>query len=331
MFLSAGGKGIREYLADADGGGWRMTGESAAPRRVTALVRNSTAPVLYAPHAGSTAISAFAVARPGRLRLLNRVASGGFDPAAAVVAQDGSQLLVAHAGSRDVTMLGLAADGALRPVRQRLVLPARSRPSGITLDPSGRFAVLADAGLNGLVVLHIGADGWLSWRQFAGARPGARPDQVLFHPSLPVLYASNAGDATVSAWHWDCVAGRVGFAQVIRLAPPRFTGPNAARGMAISPDGRFLYALTGGHDSIAMLAIQRGKGKLFLRARTASGGDGACGLALHPAGTALAVAHRRSGTVTSFAVEPLNGQLTRRGAALPVPGVTSVLLKSCGM
>lgn len=193
--------------------------------------------------------------------------------------------------------------------------PARdllaSQP-GVAVDPAGRFAIVPDGAHDSLIVLRRDGTSALPGGCFVkhrhvAQRAGAAPVQVVLHPSLAVAYACNGGLSTVTAHHWDSATGHLAFAQTLRSVPTGFTGANTPVGIAISTDGRFLYVVNRGHDSIATFAIQRGKGKMFLRARTMLPAPPAGQPALDATGTTMTV----PGAIPMrFSVQPLNGTLS---------------------
>ena len=183
-------------------------------------------------------------------------------------------------------------------------------PPAPQTDPSGCFALIPEPERDRIRIARIAPpSGEHIDHRVCGLRPGAGPIQLLFHPELPVIFVANAGNSTVAACHWDCAAGHASFAQAIGTVPPMFTPANTVTGIALAPSGRYLYAANRGHDSVSLFAIQRGKGKLFVRMREM--------LPAAPSGPPMLDA---SGTLLTlpgpagpmrFAIQPANGTLTR--------------------
>jgi len=304
---------ISVLRADAPGMSWRLLQEVPLADAVTGLVRCEPGNRLYALHGDGVSICSLAAdPAAGHVRPINRITTGGLYPSALVPGHDGRFLLVAHAGSGHVGTVLLAPDGALQTVARRLTLPGPARPRDIALDPTGRFVVLADPGCNGLFVLRLGAsDGQLSLHQFYHARPGDHPRRVVFHPRLPLLYVGNGGNSTVTAYHWHAPVGFARFAQAIRTVPAAWSDPNAVVDLAFGSHGRRLYALNAGHDSVTMLAVQPGKGKMFVRTRDVTGGRMPHAFAWDHEKKTLLIAHEADHRVTFFSVSQVNGTLSR--------------------
>jgi len=178
------------------------------------------------------------------------------------------------------------------------------------IDPAGRYALVPEPGSDSIRISQIDA----RTRRFiahgtAGLRRGAGPIQLLFHPDLPVIYVANAGNSTIAACHWDAATGHAAFAQAIRTVPLSHSDTNTLMGIAIGPGGRYLYAANRGHDSIALFALQRGKGKMFLRMREMLPCAPSGPPVIEEMGTRMTLP--ASATALQFAVQPANGMLSR--------------------
>lgn len=89
--------------------------------------------------------------------------------------------------------------------------------------------------------------------------------------------------------------------------------------LALSPDGRFLYAAVESSEGGVMAFRRRADGHLEELNRVASGGAGACHVALHPSGKLLFVSHYNGGSLAVFRVAE-DGSLSERTALLPFSG-----------
>ena len=330
------GDGIRVYRAENPCADWQLVQTVGGLENPSLFTLRPDGKMLYSVHGGRTMISAFAIDPPsGKLRLVNQLHGGGLNSVDAVLSHDNRFLLIANYTAGNVAVMPLAADGALRPVAQRLVLPGQAGPHpvqqphayphAIILDPTGRFAIVPDKGFDCVFVLRFDpASGHISLHQSAASRPGAAPRHCVFHPTLPILYVNNELDSTVTVYHWDAAVGRISAAQIIRTIPADFKGKNTTAEIAVSPDGRYLYVSNRGHDSIAIFAIRPGQGRLFQRGHEPTGGTVPRFFALAPSGKAVLVANQGSHTITRFAREPANGMLTRVEGAIAVGSPSAI-------
>jgi 6-phosphogluconolactonase len=185
--------------------------------------------------------------------------------------------------------------------------PARAQ-AGLAFDPSGRFALRADAEAHAVHVFRHDAGALAPHRTVP--RPGDGPRQVVFHPTLPLLYIANAASGGIAACHWNAAEGHFTGAQILRPVPRSYVGENRAVALAMSPDGRFLFAANRGHDSLATIAIQPDRGKMFLR-RLDQITPGPDLLAMHPSGTAILAATAGAARLHGFRLEGRYAMLTQ--------------------
>jgi len=287
----------------------------------------------------SGALSALAVdAETGRLTLLNQEATHGAGPCFVSVEATRRLALVANYQSGSVAALPILADGRLGAASVTVqhhgssVNPRRQagpHAHSIIPDPTNRFALAADLGLDRILVYRLDAErGTLAPHEPAGwaGRPGAGPRHQAFHPNGRWLYVTNELDSTVVALAWNGEAGTLAAIGTYPLLPAGFVGENTAAHVALAPSGRTLYASNRGHDSIAMLAADAATGALTPIGHVPSGGRTPRHFALDPAGRWLLAANQDSDTVVAFGIDPASGQLAATGQVTRVPTPVCVLI-----
>jgi 6-phosphogluconolactonase len=84
------------------------------------------------------------------------------------------------------------------------------------------------------------------------------------------------------------------------------------------PTGKFLYASNRGDDSIAIYAIDRGKGTLTQVAITPTGGKEPRSFEIDPTGTLLFAENQKSDNIVVFKIDQKTGNLTPMGKVLEV-------------
>ena len=94
------------------------------------------------------------------------------------------------------------------------------------------------------------------------------------------------------------------------IAPSFPAAKNAAAELAISPDGKFLYASNRGEDSLVAFSIGAKDGHLTLVQRISCGGKGPRHFALSPVDEWLLCGNQDSATVTVFRRDPTTGELS---------------------
>jgi 6-phosphogluconolactonase len=325
----AHGDGIHVYRADPATGALtdvQHIGDLVNPSYL-ALSRDQR--VLYSVHGDEDYATALALdPETGEARFLNRAATGGKNGVREAVDPSGKFLVVANYASGNIAVLPIAADGSLSDQHQVVQLPGEpgphkveqvsSHPHDIVFDPSGRFALVPDKGLDRVFVFQ--------WDITAGAltptaqgsvksRPGAGPRHLAFHPKLPVVWVLNELDSTIATYRFDGRSGALKALQVIPTLPTDFTGYSTAAEIAVSPDGRFVYGSNRGHDSVTILAADA-DGLLSVSGWQPSGGGGPRFIGLDPAGHFLNAANEQGDNVVTFAVDAASGKLTPTGQVI---------------
>ena len=337
-YTGGGSQGIYRSVLDLDTGALGapvLAGESANP---SFLALHPNGRVLFAvnevaDHGGarSGAVSAFAIdAATGALTLLGRQPSGGADPCHIAVDRAGRHVLVANYTGGSVAAFPLAADARLLPASSSVLLagsgPNPQRQQGphahqIVLDSGERFALVADLGTDRILVYRFDpARGALEPNDppAAALAPGAGPRHLAWHPSGRYLYALAELASTVTVLRWDGERGALAALQTVTTLPPGFAGESAAAEIAVSGDGRFVYASNRGDDSIAVFAVDPAAGTLAPAGLVGAGGRAPRHFALDPSGRWLLVAHQGSDSLQAFRIDPVNGLPSPAGAPIAV-------------
>lgn len=243
-----------------------------------------------------------------RLNALNQQPSGGDWPCHLALDPAGRWLFVSNYGSGNMSVLPILNDGALGPRSAHVQhqgsgvnAERQERPHAhsTTLTPDGAYAVVADLGIDSLVV--YGFDpltGHLAAREPARGRPGAGPRHMTFHPSGRSAYVANELDCTVSVF--DYADGRFSERQVEPTVPVGVTGSSVAD-IHLSPDGTRLYVSTRGHNSLAVFGVDL-DGSLSPRGIVPCGGDWPRNFAVSPDGAFVLVANQYSGDIAVLPV-----------------------------
>jgi len=355
-----GSEGI--YVARFDD----ATGAVSAPQLAAPALNPSflalhpSLPVLYAVSEVANAdgkrggaVQAFAIdAATGSLRKLNHQPSGGNGPCHVSVDAGGRVALAANYGGGSAICLGLAADGSLKPVVAGELggllrhtydrtgdtgfnSGRQAQPHGHSIDatPDGRFAIVCDLGLDKVFVHALDRErATLAPHGFAATKAGAGPRHFALHPGGRFGYCVNELDLTVTAFAFDPQAGTLAALQTLPTLPDTVTdrrGFSMAE-IAVHPTGKFLYASTRGHDSIAMYAIDAATGKLTFLGSEPARVKKPRHFAIAPGGRFLLTAGQDSGTVAIFALDAETGGLSFTDRSLAVPGCVCICFRPHG-
>ena len=284
----------------------------------------------------------------GKLTLLNTVRSGGAGPTYVSLHPRGRFLLVANYFGGSVAVLPILADGRLGdatdikldtgkigPARATNAPPGSFAHSGhdrthahmIQADPTGRFVLHADLGLDQIFV-------WKFDEQRRVLIPGDPPAVSLpagdgprhfhFHPQGRWLYSLQEEGSTIVRFDYDAVAGRLTPRQTISTLPPGFAGSNFCSEILVSADGQFVYAGNRLHDSIGIFAVGP-SGDLTFVGEVWTRGNYPRSFNFDPTGQFLYCCNQRADNITVFRVDRKSGSLNFTGHYAPVGNPSSIV------
>ncbi len=294
-------------------------------------------------------VSAFAVNRAdGKLEPLNTVRSGGAGPTFVSVHPSGRFVLVANYFGGSVAVLPILADGRLGaatdikndagklgPTRATDAPPGSFAVSGhdrthahmIKSDPSGRFVLHVDLGLDRIFVWKFDEQrGSLSPCDppSVSLPPGDGPRHFHFHPNGRWFYSIQEESSTVALFDYDASTGRLTSRQTISTLPPGFAGSNFCSAILVSSDGRFVYAGNRLHDSIAIFSLGP-DGTLTYLGEEWTRGDYPRSFNIDPAGQFLYCCNQRGDNISVFRVDRQTGCLSFTGHYSPVGNPSMVV------
>ncbi|WP_329261274.1 lactonase family protein [Streptomyces sp. NBC_01478] len=202
-------------------------------------------------------------------------------------------------------------------------------PHEIVVAPGRRHALVADFGADRVFV--YGFDGTTGALSPGAGGPGAYatdagagPRRLVFHPDGRKAYLLTELTAELQLLDWDGRSGELTYRQGLAIDSPDFTGTKSGAELAISRDGRFVYASSRGENTLVVYGIEHRTGLLTLLQRIPCGGSKPWSFTVHPSGRWLLVANEASSTVDVFAVDPHSGLLTGTGHSLALPNPDSI-------
>ncbi len=282
-------------------------------------------------------VSAFAIDRTnGKLTLLNTVDSGGAGPTFISIHPSEKFVLVANYFGGSVAVLPILADGRLGPATDIKTdagkigpTKAPNAPPGsfaisghdrthahmIQADPSGRFVMHADLGLDKIFVWKFDPQkGKLTpGNPLAISLPlGDGPRHFDFHPNGRWFYSIQEEGSTIVLFDYDAGTGRLTSRQTISTLPPGFAGSNFCSEVLVSTDGRFVYAGNRLHDSIAIFSIGA-DGTLTYVGEEWTRGNYPRSFNFDPTGQFLYCCNQRADDIAVFRVDRKTGGLSFTG------------------
>ncbi|MDB5878288.1 MAG: 6-phosphogluconolactonase [Variovorax sp.] len=282
---------------------------------------------LYTVHGDGHEISAFSVDRTtGRLRFINRQDTQGHNPVHLALDPTGRFMVVTNHLGASLAVLPVNGDGSLGVVEQLVTLEGQIGPHRVEqqqakphfnpFDPSGRFVVVPDKGLDRVVSYRF-EDGRLRPVETSmAAQEGAGPRHLAFHPNAPFAYVVNELASSVTACRYAAETGELVPFQVLPSLPDTFTGNSRAAGIQVDASGRFVYASNRGFDSIAVFAIDAATGALRFVEAVATQGRTPRFFTLSPDGRFMFALNEDSDAIATLAVDAESGRLRPTGASV---------------
>ena len=284
----------------------------------------------------SGGVSAFSVDRDdGALTLLNSQSSAGQGPCHLHVDRSGKCVMVANYAGGSVAVLPIAEDGRLEPNsdfiqhRGSSVNPKRQEQAhahSVTPSPDNRFALVADLGMDKVVVYQLDAQaGKLTPHTSASVSPGAGPRHLDFHPDGRFVYLLNEIGSTVTVFDFDAGAGTLTEIETVSTLPGNFSGNSHCAEIRVHPTGRFVYASNRGHDSIAMFAVDEASGRLTELGQVPTRGRIPRNFNVSPDGRFVIAVNSDTDNGVVFRVDEGTGLLVFTGEEIEIP--TSVCVR----
>lgn len=282
------------------------------------------------------AVVAFDINPDGTLRRKNAQPSGGAAPCYLVVDRGGKNVLVANYSGGSAAVLPLEADGNLKPPSQVVqhvgkgVDPGRQQAPhvhSINLDASGRFALVADLGLDRVFAYRFDPDaGTLTPADppFGAVNPGSGPRHLVFHPDGRHVFVINEMAATITPFVYNPDTGALAPGETVSTVPAENPPGNTTAEIRIHPSGRFLYGSNRGLDSLALFDVDVRGGTLRARGHEPTRGRTPRHFEIDPSGSILLAANQGTDRVIPFRIDPETGALTPIGNGLAVPAPVCV-------
>lgn len=296
---------------------------------------------LYSASAATGLASAFAIAESdGTLAEINSQSTAGGNPCHVSLDPSGKNLLVANYQGGSCAVLPIKTDGSLAPasaLRQHhgsSIHPTRQTKAfthSINCDPSGNFAIVADLGIDKLLVYKLDVNtGTLEPNNppFTVIEPGGGPRHFTFHPTGKFAYADLELSNKAVVFEYSPGSGILTEIQSISTLPDGYVKESTASEIHTTPDGRFLYVANRGHNSLALFAIDSATGKLTALGYEPVRGENPRNFNIDPTGNFLIAVNAKPGNAVVFRINRETGALEFTGSeiSLPNPGCVQFLL-----
>ncbi|WP_134704625.1 lactonase family protein [Ammoniphilus sp. YIM 78166] len=327
---NARGEGISVYRVDSATGEWtfvQLVGDVVNPSFL-AFDRNQE--FLYTVHGDRSEVSAFRIDKQtGQLTFINQQSTEGKNPVHLVVDPTNRYLVVANYISGTLAVLPINSDGSLAPLTDLVKSPGSpdtegvdlylkqgvSHPHHCPLDPTGRFIVVPDLGVNKLFAYQLDTSHGkliINDPAFGTAPEGSGPRHIDFHPNQPYAYVASELDSTVVAYRFDAQTGEFKLLQTLSTLPESIKG-NTCGEVAVAPSGKFVYISNRGHNSVAIFTIDQSTGLLSPVGWEPTQGETPRFFTFDPTGEFFYVANEDSDSIVQFRADETSGALVPTG------------------
>ncbi len=333
---STGSKGIYLYRWDA------ATGQATFLSHTTGVVNPSFLEIapdglhVYAATesrtTGAGSISAFSLDRvSGTLHFINKVPSGGDNPAYVSVHRSGRWVALANYTGGSLSIFPVRADGSLLPYVQNIqhtghsINPARqdrAHVHSVVFSPDCRTLYAQDLGEDSISIYGFDSGAGLPLRATTRIpiTPGGGPRHLTFHPNGRYAYLIEELGGSVDVFQYYPGTGQLKQVQRIAAHADTAKGPFRSSDIHVSADGRFLCATNRESEcNIAIFSIDPATGRLHTIGYHPTLGKEPRNFMLDPTGNFLLVANQDSNAVDIFKIDKSTGLLKPTGQRLEVP------------
>jgi 6-phosphogluconolactonase (cycloisomerase 2 family) len=259
------------------------------------------------------AVTALRITDPQHPVVINRAPTRGAGPTHISVHPSGRYLFAANYTDGAVAVLRLRADGSIgesTDLVQHIGTDREPHAHQVLTDPSGRWVVSVDLGADSVFVYRLNLDtGKLALHQQLHLPAGAGPRHLAFHPRGRFAYILGELRSEITVAAWDAARGRLTPGQVIPTIGSGAPSPNFPAEIAVTRDGRFVYASNRGENSIAAFTVQDQGRRLAFLSTTPTGGDWPRHFTLSPDERWIYVSNQRSNAITRLPRDPATGRV----------------------
>jgi YVTN family beta-propeller protein len=203
--------------------------------------------------------------------------------------------------------------------------PGLCFPSSVVVDPSGKFAYVANAnspGSAGSVFMYTINATTGALTSTGTIATGTDPASVAVDPAGKFAYVANLGSNDVSMYTIDATTGALTSIGTIA------TGTDPVS-VAVDPAGKFAYVTNSNSNDVSMYTINGTTGALTSIGTIATGTD-PVSVAVDPAGKFAYVANLGSNDVSMYTIDATTGALTPSGTIPAALSPTSIAVHPSG-
>ena len=314
-------KGIYNFKFDVNSGNSLLNGSTVNIQNPSYLALSSDNKHLYAVNesvATSTVTSFSYDGKAGKMIVLNRQATKGADPCHVIT--DDKNVITANYSGGNITVFFKNADGSLTDAKQVVQLsgsgPNKERQEVshmhmVAFSSDKKYVLAVDLGADKIYVYNYNADASkdiLTFKSSVSVKSGAGPRHLTFDEDGKYVYVLNELDGGLLTYSF--VKGELTLVDDTSVMARDYKGDFRSAAIALSPDGKFLYATNRGEaNTISIFKVLK-NGKLEFKEAVSTLGKGPRSFVIDPTGSLLLVANQASNEVVVFRRDKNTGSLT---------------------
>src|SRR6266568_5692951 len=217
-----------------------------------------------------------------------------------------------------------AVDAATGRLKYTGKVAAGNTPYSVTVDPSGKYAYVANANSNTLSQYTIGAQGALTAMSPATVAAGTGPASVTVDPSGKYAYVANASSNDVSQYTIGATGG------LTPMGPATIAAGTTPYSVTVDPGGKYAYVANASGSSVSQYTIGANGALTAMSPVTVAAGTLPYSVAVDPSGKYAYAANYNGNSVSLYKIGA-NGALTAMSPATVAGQAGPIsLAMSCG-
>ena len=320
--INASTGALSEVAGSPFAAGTQPTSVSVDPSGKFAYVANYSG---FEPGSPLGSVSAYTInATTGALTSIGAAVAAGSGSRSVAVDPSGKFAYVAngefHAISTD-NVLAYAINGTTGALSEVAGSPfkAGTNPSSVTVDPSGKFAYVANQASGDVWAYTINAATGALISIGTPVAAGIAYD-VTVDPSGKFAYVANGNSDNVSAYTINASTGALS-----EVAGSPFAAGTLPASVTVDPSGKFAYVANFTSNDLSAYTINATTGALTSIGTSAATGTGPNSITVDPSGKFAYVTNSASDNVSVYTINAATGALTSVGAPVAAgSGPTSV-------
>lgn len=249
---------------------------------------------------------------------INRQRINGDIPCHVTTDSKGRILVVANYTNGSVVVFPILADGSIGSESCNVVhtiVPGKKKSNGhcSAFSPDDQHVLVCDLGLDRVFVYEVDyQNGKLkpSANPYLELPAGAGPRHLSFHPDGKRVFIINEINLSMTSANWDAEKGLL---TAIHHEPTVPEGVDrkgfSTAEVLVHPAGQYVYGSNRGHDTIAVMKLNRESGRIDRIATVPTLGKTPRNFRFDPTGKWLLAENQTSNTIFSFSVDATTGML----------------------